>query len=544
MVKNLPTMQTKGFQFLIHHESRQSLRTVILFGYFVIFQVLILLQKPFLQLDFAIQFYASFAVLFFHHFLIHFSEKQVSPDSNHAFFSPFKRSIYSYLFDFAVMIFFMRSFPQLSSFMLVLQLFILFLSSFDLSFVELCALGFLASIGTSLMNLSSFQAGSMQSILSLTLFNLSYFSVILISSQLKDEIFNLQSDLFKTSKKLHSQAEFSKALIEKMPLGLIVSKDEHQILLQNDYLKNYLNLNDQDITDLVRKFHTAFEQSPLKQSDFVYETQMNHEKKVFQLDKMQYFDEEVESDLNILLIKDVTNLRQLENQLKQKEKLAAVGQLAAGIAHEIRNPLAGISGSIQMLSQDANDPVQKKLMNIVLKEIDRLNNLITEFLDYAKPEKKPDQQVDLKSLLEETVQSLKLNPEAQPHLTWKVDLVPEVVLGFKDKLKQAFLNILINSLQAVKDRSDAVVSISLFHDEDSVILSIKDNGVGISTETQQKMFEPFHTTKPKGTGLGLAITHKILDSHGAKIFVSSEVNKGVEFKIKFPMVGATERRHG
>lgn len=540
----MPALQTKGFQFLIHHESRQSLRTVILFGYFVIFQVLILLQKPFLQLDFAFQFYASFAVLFLHHFLMHFSEKKTTAHFSGGFFNPLRRSIYSYLFDFIIMIFFMRSFPQLSSFMLVLQLFILFLASFDLSFVELCALGFLASIGTSLMNLSSFQAGSMQSVLSLTLFNLSYLSVILISSQLKDEIFNLQSDLSKTSKKLHSQAEFSKALIEKMPLGLIVSKDENQILLQNDYLKNYLNLNDQDITDLVVKFHTAFEQSPLKQSDFVYETQMNHEKKVFQLDKMQYFDEEVESDLNILLIKDVTNLRQLENQLKQKEKLAAVGQLAAGIAHEIRNPLAGISGSIQMLSQDATDPVQKKLMNIVLKEIDRLNHLITEFLDYAKPEKKPDQQVDLKSLLEETVQSLKLNPEAQPHLSWQIDLKSEVVLGFKDKLKQAFLNILINSLHAVKDRSDAMVSISLFHEEDSVILSIKDNGIGISPETQQKMFEPFHTTKPKGTGLGLAITHKILDSHNAKIFVNSEVNKGVEFKIKFPMVGATERRHG
>ena len=428
----------------------------------------------------------------------------------------------------------MRSFPQLSSFLLVLQLFTLFISSFDLSFVLLCTLGFIASVGTSVMNLSAYQAGSTQSILSLALFNLSYFAVILISGQLKEEIFNLQSDLFKTSKKLKSQAEFSKTLIEKMPLGLIVSQDNNQILLENNYFKTILNYNQFDLDKLLNLCQSVrFKNSA---ADLIFENN-NQGQKIFHIDKMKYFDEEIEENLNITLIKDVTEVRLLENQLKQKEKLAAVGQLAAGIAHEIRNPLAGISGSIQMLAQDTVDADQQKLMKIILKEIDRLNNLISEFLDYAKPEKKPDDLVDLKSLVEETVQSLKLQPNTRAELIWNLQLEPLQILGRSEKLKQAFLNIIINSIQALQDRPDPTISISLFQDLTHVNLIIKDNGVGIPIENHKKIFEPFHTTKPKGTGLGLAITHKIIDSHGGDIQIKSDVNQGLEFIIKFPLIG-------
>lgn len=524
-------VQARGLQFLLDKGSRKSLRTLILFTYFVVFQILILTQKPFLQFDFILYFYASFGVLFFHHFFIHFLK---APEEK----AWIDRNIFlSYLLDFVVMIFFMKSFPQLSSFLLVLQLSMLFVASFDLGFLSLCVLGFFSSVGTSLMNISAYQAGSTQSILSLTLFNLSYLSVIVISGQLRDEIFMLRSDLSSTQKKWKSQAEFSKTLVEKMPLGLLVTDKNNEIALKNSFLSEQLKLSDFELRNLLDKISQT-QLSSKSLTDFEYENSNSLDKIVYQLDRTQYYDEEIEQDLSLLLIKDVTEVRQLENQLKQNEKLAAVGQLAAGIAHEIRNPLAGISGSIQMLVQDNLEPEQQKLMKIVLKEIDRLNNLITEFLDYAKPEKRPDQPVDLKSLMEEIVLALKSHKEAPAELQWKLDLQYEQVLGFSEKLRQAFLNILINAIQALKTASQPSISISLRRDAQNVVLSIQDNGSGISPETQKKMFEPFHTTKAKGTGLGLAITHKILESHAALIIVNSELNKGTEFKIKFPLMGS------
>jgi two-component system sensor histidine kinase PilS (NtrC family) len=241
--------------------------------------------------------------------------------------------------------------------------------------------------------------------------------------------------------------------------------------------------------------------------------------------------------MNLYLVKDVTDLRALENQLLQTEKLAAVGQLAAGIAHEIRNPLAGISGSIQMLSQEhATDPQQKKLMDIVIREIDRLNLLITDFLNYAKPEKSPEQPVDLRPVIEEVLALSRRHPDVSPGFVWDTDIQSVQVLGFAEKLKQAFYNICINSLQAMKDRPVQKLEVRLSARGDWAVLSIKDSGAGMSEDTKKKMFEPFHTTKAKGTGLGLAITYKILEVHRAQIDVQSELGVGTEFIIKFPLV--------
>ncbi len=524
--------RVRGLQFLLDLNSRKSLRTLVLFVYFVIFQTLILTQKPFLQFDFIIYFYASFSLLFLHHLFLHFKMVQNENDFLN------KNIFFSYLFDFIIMIYFMKSFPQLSSFLLVLQLFMLFVASFELHFLNLCALGFFASVGSSLMNLSSFQAGSTQSILSLTLFNLSYLSVIVVAGQLKEEIFNLQSDLSVTQRKWKSQAEFSKTLVEKMPLGLVVTNFKNEIALKNSFLSEHLKLSDFEIKNLLEKISSELSFNKKIQTDFEYENKNSLDKKVYQLDQTHYHDEEIGEDLSLLLIKDVTEIRQLENQLKQNEKLAAVGQLAAGIAHEIRNPLAGISGSIQMLAQDYLDPDQKKLMKIVLKEIDRLNHLITEFLDYAKPEKKPDQVVQLKNVIEEVVLSLKSHHELSEKLVWTLELQDVSILGFSEKLKQAFLNIFINSIQALKDSLTPIIQISLSNEVDSVVLTVVDNGSGMAPSTIKKMFEPFHTTKAKGTGLGLAITHKILESHSAIVVVKSELNKGTEFKIKFPLIGS------
>jgi two-component system sensor histidine kinase PilS (NtrC family) len=131
---------------------------------------------------------------------------------------------------------------------------------------------------------------------------------------------------------------------------------------------------------------------------------------------------------------------------------------------------------------------------------------------------------------------LKQHPDLALGFQWKTELQSSMILGMTEKLKQAMLNIVINSIQAMKNSNHPSLEIHLTHEGDLAVLSIKDTGSGMSSETRKKMFEPFHTTKPKGTGLGLAITHKILELHKAQIEVKSELSIGTEFIIKFPLV--------
>jgi two-component system sensor histidine kinase PilS (NtrC family) len=512
-----------GFFFLSDLYSRRVVRIITVFTYFMLFQSLILIQKPFLQFDFVVVFYLCFGILFTHHLVNLFMDNESYAQ---------KANFASYLADFVVLMLFMKYFPYLSSFVLVLQLFLLFVASFDLDLFKLIILGFISSIGVSIINLSSSVSGSTQSILSITLFNLSYLSVIAISRQLRVEFRGLQQDLTTTQKKWKSQEEFSKAVIENIPLGIAVFQQNNQPVLQNGYLTGNINMDTAKLLDFVSEYKRTVGPN-LSNVDFTYKS--GEQKKVIHLDETSYFDSELNETMNVFLVKDVTEIRELEFQKKQNEKLAAVGQLAAGIAHEIRNPLAGISGSVQMLSQDALDETQQKLMKIILKEIDRLNLLITDFLDYAKPEKKPDTVMNLKDNLEEVILLVKRHPEITKDFAWEVELSDVSIIGFHEKLKQAFLNIVINSIQAMKDAAQPKLRIRLTAQNGQAVVSISDTGSGMSEETKRKMFEPFHTTKVKGTGLGLAVTHKILEMHSAQITVNSEINVGTEFVIKFPL---------
>lgn len=239
----------------------------------------------------------------------------------------------------------------------------------------------------------------------------------------------------------------------------------------------------------------------------------------------------------LLLFDDRTEQKLMEETYRQQEKLAAVGQLAAGIAHEIRNPLASISGSIQLMMsspQNHNDE-DMKLMRIVDKEIDRLNGLITEFLEYVRPEKKVNLPVNLNNVIRECIESLQFNPKLRKDVEQKIQLnAAAEILGNRDKLKQAILNFVINAYQAM-DKTDRPVFTVETHDQGPlVVMIIRDTGCGIKPQNLNRIFEPFHTTKPQGTGLGLAVTHKILQAHDARVFVESQEGQGTKFVVEFP----------
>lgn len=247
-----------------------------------------------------------------------------------------------------------------------------------------------------------------------------------------------------------------------------------------------------------------------------------------------------ESELRgyIVTFHDLTRVRRLEFAMRQSEKMAAVGQLAAGIAHEIRNPLASMSGSLQLLDSSftSDNAEEKKLMRIALREIDRLNNLITEFLDFVRPEVLKEDPVDINQVLRDVLEMAKLNGSLRKDIQQVVDLqAARSIPGHRDKLKQALLNIIMNAYQSMNESADPAIEVTSRDRDDAVVVTIKDRGCGIDAVGLRRIFEPFHTTKPKGTGLGLAITHKIIENHQGRIYVESTKGVGTEFTLEFKL---------
>jgi two-component system sensor histidine kinase PilS (NtrC family) len=240
----------------------------------------------------------------------------------------------------------------------------------------------------------------------------------------------------------------------------------------------------------------------------------------------------------VLLFQDVTKLLQLEERLKQNEKLAAVGQLAAGIAHEIRNPLASMSASIEMLKGslrvDQTYFENQKLMDIAIREIDRLNRLISEFLDFVKPEKLRFESVALDKLLAEIVLAARRAKEFNERVTLRESYaVDTTALANGEKLRQVIWNLIINAMQAMNKPGQIEIGCSSVNAQ-RVSLWVQDQGQGMSEASLSHLYEPFFTTKEKGTGLGLATAYKIIEAHHGEIKVKSSLGAGTRFEVVLP----------
>jgi signal transduction histidine kinase len=244
----------------------------------------------------------------------------------------------------------------------------------------------------------------------------------------------------------------------------------------------------------------------------------------------------------ILIFQDITTMEQMKDRVRRQERLATVGSLAAGIAHEIRNPLASLSGSIQVLQGELDLLGDNRhLMDIVVRETDRLNTIITDFLEYARPKSTQDEQIIISSLIDETVTLLKNSKEFVDDIRISCNVDPEIaVRGEARRLRQVFWNLLINSCQAMPQGGKMTISASpvQYDDDDSAWceIVIADTGQGISPEHLAKIFDPFFTTKIGGTGLGLAIVYRIIEDHGGTIAVEAEEGKGTTFRILIPMI--------
>ncbi|MBT2677961.1 PAS domain S-box protein [Bacillus sp. ISL-35] len=230
---------------------------------------------------------------------------------------------------------------------------------------------------------------------------------------------------------------------------------------------------------------------------------------------------------------DITEKKKSEEMLHRQDKLAAVGQLAAGVAHEIRNPLTSMKGYAEFLQLDESDPQRQEFIEIILDEIDRVNNIVEEFMVLAKPKAVELEEKNIIPIVHNVVSMLKFEARKR-NVKLEFD-APEEIIQIEcdeNRLKQVFLNFIKNGIEAMPDGGDLIVKTEI--QDDSVLVSIKDTGVGIPPDTLKKIGEPFYTTKKNGNGLGLMVSFKIIESHNGKVYIESEQNKGTTFKIVLP----------
>jgi two-component system sensor histidine kinase HydH len=239
---------------------------------------------------------------------------------------------------------------------------------------------------------------------------------------------------------------------------------------------------------------------------------------------------------NLIILRDVGEIRQLQEEIRRKEKLAALGSLAAGVAHEIRNPLSSIKGMASYFeSKFIKGSDDREVAGVLIKEVERLNRVISELLNFASPSELKLRRMDINDVIEHSVRLVQSDAQNKNiKIKWtKSKNLPHLLID-EDRLSQCLLNLYINAMHAM-DKGGVLTIKSLLDANKNVKVEVADTGKGIGTDDLQKIFDPYFTTKSSGTGLGLAIVHKIIEAHSGRILIRSIPGKGTVFTLIIPI---------
>lgn len=247
----------------------------------------------------------------------------------------------------------------------------------------------------------------------------------------------------------------------------------------------------------------------------------------------------------VLLIKDLREIRDLQGKVRRSERLASLGRLAAGVAHEIRNPLSSIRGFAQyFVRRFHGQPEEEGYASVMVKEVDRLNRVITELLDFAGPKEPRREPRSLEDIADHALKLLSPDLAAR-----NVEVFKEYEPGLpavsidRDQMSQVFLNLLLNAIESMEGGGEIRLTLRRCGLPPGIEAAIADTGAGIPAEDLEKVFEPFFSRKRKGTGLGLAIVHQIIENHRGEIRVESDPGRGTTFRINLPADGDSISRH-
>jgi len=331
-------------------------------------------------------------------------------------------------------------------------------------------------------------------------------------------------------------------IVSTLDSGLVTINSLGRIRVFNRYASELTGIDQQkaydlELAEIFPEIDISYDQNNDLERKEMFYTSRDGSKKILSIKTAPLNDKNGTLLGAVIDFKDLTEIRTMEARLKKTDRLAAIGELSARIAHEVRNPLASISGSVQLISDSASVPSSdKKLLDIILRETWRLDNMLSEFLLYSRPFAPVKIRFSLKSLITELISLLK-GDERFAAIAINNDIVDNIeILADHDQFRQVLWNLLINAAESMENGGE--ISLSCHYDKvglgeglRSMDLRICDTGTGISKKDLEFVFEPFFTTKAGGTGLGLATVYRILEAHNFLISVESTLGKGTCFTI-------------
>jgi two-component system sensor histidine kinase PilS (NtrC family) len=335
-------------------------------------------------------------------------------------------------------------------------------------------------------------------------------------------------------------------IIESVDLGIITIDLSGRIQSMNQAAQNLTESKfDTIVNQPVKKVLTfipdtclssASQRQGLSEQDIQYRT--NGSTRIYRIAVSPLLDRKHIKIGEIIIIKDETIIKEMETDAQKSKQLALIGEMAAGLAHEIRNPLASLGGSIQLMQKSLDlDPKNQRLMNIILRGRKQLENLVKDFLLLSKSSAKRIDEIHICKLIQDTLESIKYasawNENIRIHQTCQVK---NILSGNQTEIKEIIWNLTINAVQSMPDGGILTVKCNEIDMKAGsyITIQISDTGCGIENESIQKIFTPFYTTKERGTGLGLAIVNRITESHDGKLSIKSTVGKGSCFTILLP----------
>jgi two-component system, NtrC family, sensor histidine kinase PilS len=375
-----------------------------------------------------------------------------------------------------------------------------------------------------------------------------FFAVALLSGSLANRLQSAGARLEEASSEIADLQALNQHVIDSLPSGLATTDQAHRILTFNRGAETITGVPFRLAAG--RRIDDVLQLPPVVlqsiQSDLSIKDTRRHE--------FRYRTADGRGDLEIGLtathletpggrvgllftFQDVTAIKKLERDVAIQQRLAAVGEMAAGIAHEIRNPLASMSGSIQILRQELPlSSEQEQLMDIVLRESERLNTTIRSFLAYARPQRFEITRVDVRRALNDAALLLRNSADVHEGHEVLVDVPPSELWYEADEgqIKQIVWNLATNGLRAMPDGGRLLLVGALEPASNGVVLTVRDEGIGIAPEELEALFQPFHGSFARGSGLGLAIVHRIVSDYNGEIRVSSERGAGTTVSVRLP----------
>jgi len=378
-----------------------------------------------------------------------------------------------------------------------------------------------------------------------------FYLIAILSSFLSEQILRGRAELRARQRDLADLEMLKENIIQSISSGLIAVDEHNKIFAFNRGAEEIFQVNSKDVirreVSEVLPFITPYlgGDSPNQICQLVYKTNDNQ-----MLDLLLNVSPLKGQDGNtrgeILIFQDTTRLREMEREVKRVENLAMLGELAAGVAHEIRNPLASISGSIQVLNDNMSREqayVNKRLTGIVLREVDRLNHLVNDFLQFARPQRAKTEEFDLNKLIKDTLYLFQTSQKWSQKIEVEAALQrPLKIASDPQQLKQVLWNVFMNAYEAMPN--GGTVRVSTERERDShgskeakrtVRIMVEDTGPGIDLSVIEDMFKPFSTAKKDGSGLGLAIVKKIVENLGGEVSGSNLQIGGAAISIVLPL---------